>query len=214
MRKKIEGDRAVTQNLRGDILEVGAGDGSRKAYFLATQKNIRRYLATDCADWDREFEHFNQLNKKWGKLAEIFFGYSQRIKLDNICSATSLPHNDNSFDAHLSFEVLEHINNPLKYFLEATRVVKPGGKIIFSSPFLYRMHGGDPDHRLDYFRYAQGFFYYIAEKNHLKVVKIVSNTGYGTTLAAMTNQWLVCRIKNGNPWMRIFLFLIAPPPFF
>ena len=212
--KKKQADHTLTADIKGDVLEVGAGDGSKKTDFLANNKKIKKYLATDYSELDGEFESVNRLNKKWGKLSEVFYGYKERIKLDGVCSATELPYKDNSFDYHLSFEVLEHIDQPSKYFSEASRVLKPGGKIILSSPFLYRMHGGEPDHKLDYYRYAKGFFFYTAKTNNLKVVKIFSNTGFGTTQASLTNQWFISCTRRSPLILKLFLLILSPIVFF
>ena len=50
-------------------------------------------------------------------------------------SATSLTFTDESFDRYLSFDVFEHIPDYLKAFKEAARVLRPGGKLVFTVPF-------------------------------------------------------------------------------
>lgn len=116
----------ILKVINGNVLEVGAGDGSKKAELLSKHKNIQKYVVTDYSSWDNEFEKFDLISKKYGEIGEIFFGYKRRIKLDSICSATNIPFKEGSFDVHLSFEVLEHIDNPEKYFSEAKRVLKKG----------------------------------------------------------------------------------------
>jgi 2-polyprenyl-3-methyl-5-hydroxy-6-metoxy-1,4-benzoquinol methylase len=41
---------------------------------------------------------------------------------------------DNSFDAGLSFEVLEHTPDPVRLLCELARVVKPGGTVVVTTP--------------------------------------------------------------------------------
>lgn len=204
----------ILKNIHGDVIEVGAGDGARKQEFLKKYKNIKNYTATDYSTWDSEFEEMNNKVSKFKGIAGVFLGYKPRIQLDKVCSATQLPFENNSFDYHLSFEVLEHINEPLRYFSEASRVLSSGGVLVLSVPFLYRMHGGEPDHQLDFFRYVNGFFYMAAEKNNLRVAKIYSNTGLGTTLASLTNQWIIRRIFESNIVVKAIFFLLSPVVFF
>lgn len=52
-----------------------------------------------------------------------------------------LPFADNSFDAVFSFSVLEHVKNPFQCAAEIERVLKPGGVIYTSVPFLIPVHG-------------------------------------------------------------------------
>lgn len=48
---------------------------------------------------------------------------------------TNLSFDDVSLDLIVSEHVLEHVNDPLKAFLEIHRVLKPGGMTIFTIPF-------------------------------------------------------------------------------
>lgn len=52
-----------------------------------------------------------------------------------------LPFKDNSFDAIISIAVLEHVKDPFKCASEMARVLKPGGEIVCSVPFLQPYHG-------------------------------------------------------------------------
>ncbi|MBI5228643.1 class I SAM-dependent methyltransferase [Candidatus Micrarchaeota archaeon] len=207
--KKRKAYEHLLTDISGKVLEVGAGDGSRKIELLRRCPAIKKYEATDYSSWDGEFEKINGWINKYGTLAEVSLGFKKR-KLDRVCSATNLPYKDNSFDYHLSFSVLEHIADPEKYFSEAARVVKKGGYILVSVPFLYRIHGGEPEHRLDYFRYAHGFFHEMAERNGLKLTEIYINGGFGTSFASLTNQYLIRRIFESNSLVRIPLLLVSP----
>jgi SAM-dependent methyltransferase len=48
---------------------------------------------------------------------------------------TRLSFRDETFDAILSFEVLEHIPEYCRAFAECARILKPSGKMLFSVPF-------------------------------------------------------------------------------
>lgn len=72
------------------------------------------------------------------------------------------------------------------------------------------MHGGEPEHKMDYYRYLNGFFYKVAADNGLDIIKIYSNTGYGTTFASLTNQFLIRKIVESNWIIKITLFVISP----
>lgn len=51
-----------------------------------------------------------------------------------------LPFSDNSFDAVISMAVLEHVKDPFRCADELARILKPGGELICSVPFLQPMH--------------------------------------------------------------------------
>ena len=47
---------------------------------------------------------------------------------------TDLPFADESFDLVTAFDVVEHVENDRRVFAELTRVLKPGGRLMFSVP--------------------------------------------------------------------------------
>ena len=60
---------------------------------------------------------------------------------DVIGTVDRLPFKDNSFDAVLSLNVLEHVGNPHDSAKEMIRVLKPGGTLYVAVPFLQPFHG-------------------------------------------------------------------------
>lgn len=212
--KQERGNNYILKNLKGKVIEVGAGDGYRKYQLINKHKKIKEYISTDYSSWDNKFEKIDTKVKNFRGLPAEIFKIKERLPVDKRCSALDLPYNDDTFDYHLSFEVLEHIDNPYKFFNEASRVLKKGGYIGLSVPFLYRIHGGEPDHDLDYFRYANGFFNRVAQLNNIKLLKVHSNTGFGTTFASLTNQWLIRRILRSHIILKIFLLTFSPLVFF
>jgi len=52
-----------------------------------------------------------------------------------------LPFADDAFDALISIAVLEHVRNPFDCAAEIARVVRPGGRVFVSVPFLQPYHG-------------------------------------------------------------------------
>jgi ubiquinone/menaquinone biosynthesis C-methylase UbiE len=62
---------------------------------------------------------------------------------DYVCSADKLPMLDETFDVVLMTEVLEHLEKPDAALSEASRVLKKGGCLVCTMPFLYPIHA-DP----------------------------------------------------------------------
>jgi SAM-dependent methyltransferase len=54
--------------------------------------------------------------------------------LDAVADAARLPFADGSVANIILFDVVHHIEFPVRFFDEAARVLKPGGRIIFSEP--------------------------------------------------------------------------------
>ena len=64
---------------------------------------------------------------------------------DVLAVGENLPFRDGVFDAAVSLAVLEHVRDPFACARELLRVVKPGGELVCSVPFLQPVHGY-PDH--------------------------------------------------------------------
>ncbi len=61
------------------------------------------------------------------------------IKYCNL-NADDLPYNHALFDYVVCCEVIEHIHNPWKLIAEIKRILKPGGKLIISTPNISKMY--------------------------------------------------------------------------
>jgi SAM-dependent methyltransferase len=59
--------------------------------------------------------------------------------------ASKLPFAQDSFDCVLLLDVVEHLQFPREALLEAARVLRPGGVLIVSMPFLYPVHDAPYD---------------------------------------------------------------------
>lgn len=76
---------------------------------------------------------------------------------DIIADACNLPFYHCTFECILCFEVLEHINNFDRAISEIARLLKPGGILVITWPFIYGMHDIPHDH----YRFSE----YAMEKN-------------------------------------------------
>ena len=54
--------------------------------------------------------------------------------LDAVCDAQQLPFADASFGNIVLFDVLHHIERPVRFFREAARVLRPDGRIVMCEP--------------------------------------------------------------------------------
>lgn len=100
----------LPQQAGARILDVGAGEG----YFckLAAERGYR----VEACD----------LDSRLFKLPEIPFHQADLSQ--------GLPLPDASFDAVVSIEVLEHLENQARFMSEVLRVTRPGGTVILTTP--------------------------------------------------------------------------------
>jgi SAM-dependent methyltransferase len=85
--------------------------------------------------------------------------------IDILCSATSVPLPDNSIDFILCTEVLHDLPEPDLFFNEAKRLLKPGGVLFLTSPFVVPIVDGTFDH----YRYTEHGLRYRILKSGLDI---------------------------------------------
>lgn len=59
---------------------------------------------------------------------------SNGMRIFTCGSATALPFPDQTFDLFVSLETIEHVEDDAAYVAEAARVLKPGGRLVCSTP--------------------------------------------------------------------------------
>jgi SAM-dependent methyltransferase len=126
-------------------------------------------------------------------------------KVDILGNSVSLPFKDLSFDNLVSFQVMEHVPEPLDFLREAFRVLKPGGYIFLTTPFMW----GEHEEPYDYFRYTRYGLRYLVEKVGFKVIEINPDSKYWTTAVLRFNYYLL-RFARGRfkPVIKLFLLPI------
>jgi SAM-dependent methyltransferase len=147
-------ERALEKHARGDLLDYGCG----RAPFYGIYRS--RVKTVTCVDWPasphdiRHADHEVDLNL-----------------------GTTLP--DASFDTVLCTDVLEHLWAPQTALEDIARVLRPGGRLVLSVPFLYGLH--EQPH--DYFRYTKYALRRLCSSAGLKVVRIRAYGGRPEVLA-------------------------------
>jgi SAM-dependent methyltransferase len=60
--------------------------------------------------------------------------------LDFVCNLEKIPKNESYYDAVISTEVLEHVENPEKVIKEFYRILKTDGKLFLTTPQQFMIH--------------------------------------------------------------------------
>lgn len=96
-----------------------------------------------------------------------------------VFDAAALPVANESVDVVMALEVLEHMPAPQKLLAEAARVLRPGGRLVLTVPFMFGVH----DFR-DYYRYTPLGLETMLTEVGMKVSEIILRGG--TFVAAST----------------------------
>lgn len=151
---------AISNHIGGRVLDVGCGV---KPYSFVIEPYADEYIGLDCE------------NATYGK-----------SKVDVVGNAEILPFPDSSFDTVVSFQVIEHLPEPIAFFNEAFRVLKSGGKLITASPFQFGLH----EEPRDYYRFTPYGLRYLAEKAGFDVISIEPSGGFWTIWTVRLNYFI------------------------
>lgn len=111
-----------------------------------TRQRLERFLATHATE-----EHIVNIGP--GNLPHFgFFPNQTRVDIDPDCKpdivadAAHIPLPDSSTGIVLSIDMLEHAIDPVAVVDEMYRVMRPGGKLIFCTRFIYPLHDAPGDY--------------------------------------------------------------------
>lgn len=127
-------------------------------------------------------------------------------------SAAALPLIDRSADTVLLIEVAEHLAEPARAFAEIARVLRPGGRMLFTVPFLYPVH--DAPH--DYQRWTSHGLRFALARAGLEVDSIVPTHHSAESAALLLNLALVgqlleaLRRRHPGALLLPFALLLVP----
>jgi glycosyltransferase involved in cell wall biosynthesis/SAM-dependent methyltransferase len=155
----------VRENLRalaGTVLDLGCGEMPYRNYILNNSR-VNKYVGLDIE---------NPL-------------YQQSVKPDLFWDGRKIPLEDNSVDNVLATEFFEHVPNPELIMKEIYRVLKPGGSLFLTVPFIWSLHTIPNDE----YRYTP-----FSLERHLKnsgfcEVKVKALGGWNASLAQVIGLW-------------------------
>ena len=114
------------------------------------------------------------------------------------------PYADASYDAVFCTQVLEHVFNPDEFLAEISRVLKFGGRLLLTVPFVWDEH----EQPFDYARYSTFGLYSLLEKQGFNILHHKKLGGDASILFQLANAYLF-KITRGFPSKMNFLFTIT-----
>ena len=153
--------------MRGRLLDVGCGDMRYKPIVL--NSDITEYVGLDL-----EAGH-----------------YGHAFKPDVFWDGVTMPFSDNSFDSALLFETLEHCtyDQARGVLKEIARVLRPGGVLLFTIPFINPLHGLP----YDYQRLTPEGMRVLMQVSDMHVTGMEPNGSHDASLATVLAIWIIHR---------------------
>ena len=151
----------ISRHTKGVVLDAGAG---RLAWRALLRDKAAIYFASD-----------------------TFFSHPELAFLCDVQGG--VPLRNASVDTIFCCSVMEHTPEPWRVLPEFRRILRPGGKIILSVPFLYYLHGVPQD----YFRFTQFGVARLAAAAGLEVIEITTSGGLAhSVFQALSILWTAC----------------------
>lgn len=105
---------------------------------------------------------------------DTFHSEHNITSIDLIASCGELPFQNETFDCIICTEVLEHVPEPVAVLKEFRRVLKTGGRLFLTTPFLVPLH----EMPYDFFRYTPSALHSMSARAALTVNSIHSKGDY------------------------------------
>lgn len=169
--------RELKNELNGDLLDVGCGSKPYKD-LLSPNKYIGLEIDTPEA--------------------------RRRATADVFYDGGKFPLENSSFDTILCNQVLEHVFNPDFFLSEIARVLKPGGRLLLTVPFVWDEH----EQPYDYARYSSFGLRALLEKQGFNYIKHKKLGADPSCLFQLINAYLY-KVISSWPKLAKLLFTLT-----
>ncbi len=157
----------------GTIYDLGAGEAPYRDFFL---KHAKEYIAVD-----------------WGSSLH-------EPKVDILADLNKpLPIADCAADCVVSLQVLEHLCEPAVMISEAIRILKPGGALVLTVPWQWRVH----EEPFDFFRFTPYALRYLLQRAGFINIEIRPSSGFFTTVLLKLNYFSLELIRGPRVLRRL-----------
>lgn len=178
---------ALAPKITGTLLDVGCGEKPYKSLFPAVENYIGlEYPPARLQEWT------NATADVWAE-------------------AQSLPIQAGKADAILSTQVLEHLPDPVAFFHESFRVLRPGGILILTTNQEWGIHKAP----YDFYRYTRYGLEYLARNAGLRIVALEARGGFwvmmGQRIAAYLFDRWVARFRKNHKIVFLLSFICLCP---
>ncbi|MBN2484734.1 MAG: class I SAM-dependent methyltransferase [Bacteroidales bacterium] len=169
--------------MQGKLLDIGCGSKPYKDLFV----HITEYIGidVDTSGHDHKKEDI-----------DLFF------------NGIDIPFPDNYFDSLLCSEVLEHVENLSVLLSEANRVLRPGGKFLVTTPFVWNEH----EMPYDFLRFTQQGMRKLLDDSGFTVVEMHKSGTFSQVVAQLQMLYISSKLPEKNKFFKILFNVLFVSP--
>jgi len=146
--------------------------------------------------------HFRSLMSRFEHVGLDFEPYAGvRVVTD---LADRLPFRDSTFDVVVASNVLEHLKRPEEALCECHRVLKPGGLILITVPFLLRVHQAPND----FYRYTHFILHELLVRAHFDRVTVQPLGPSSSVLKTMRDSFYEQLFEHAGGIRKLFVKIL------
>ena len=168
----------ASRYLRGRSIDIGCGAAP---YRKVLSRYVDQYLAVD------------HNYTKDGVLG----------RPDILATAYAIPVQENSFDSAICTAVLEHLEEPERALRESYRILKPGGAVIYTVPFIWHLH----EEPRDFYRFTKYGLTYLFGKAGFEIVELQALSGFWVTFGQLSVYNLYRLNRGPLRWLGVVVLL-------
>ena len=169
----------LAAGIQGRILDVGCGSKPYRRYFNAVE-----YVGLEMAG-------------------------RQNPEADSYYDGKVFPFQTGTFDSVLTSQVLEHVFNPYEFLAEINRVLKDGGSLLLTVPFVWDEH----EQPFDYARYSSFGLRHLLEEHGFEVVALRKSMDDVRMIFQMTNAYIYKKTVTRSHSVNLLVTLLLMAPF-
>lgn len=119
-----------------------------------------------------------------------------------------IPFEDLHFDSVMVNQVLEHVFHPKELLIEIRRILKPGGKLLISVPFLWNEH----EEPRDFARYSSYGLKYLLRNQGFEIMESRKSVNDIRVIFQLFNLFLNQKIKTADGRLNLLLRILFLSP--
>ena len=176
------GIRRNAGELKGVMLDFGCGSKPYRDFFA-----VDKYIGLDISESGHDHA---------GESIDVFY------------DGKRIPFESGFFDAIFSSEVFEHVFNLDDILTEVNRVLKSGGTMLITLPFIWEEH----EKPYDFARYTSFGIKHLLEKHGFEVIRLEKSTNDIETVFQVWINYLVLHVLPQAPKLQMLsiLFFVFP----